>query len=151
MEAEALQIEGALCPDLVPQVYLYDSSRSILAMQYIPHEHYCLLRKGLMEGRIYPNLAEQVSRFLAHTLVGTSAIVLSTAAVRERAARFENNAMCRLTEQVIFTDPYYAAPSNRCALLTDICMCSACIPHAYHACGFACACVVHACMCSACM
>lgn len=28
-------------------------------------------------------------------------------------ARFQNTEMCRLTEQVIFTDPYYAAPPNR--------------------------------------
>ena len=28
-------------------------------------------------------------------------------------ARFENADICRLTEQVIFTDPYYSAPVNR--------------------------------------
>ena len=28
-------------------------------------------------------------------------------------ARFQNTELCRLTEQVIFTDPYYAAPVNR--------------------------------------
>jgi 5-methylthioribose kinase len=28
-------------------------------------------------------------------------------------ARFENVDICRLTEQVIFTDPYYSAPVNR--------------------------------------
>lgn len=27
--------------------------------------------------------------------------------------RFENGDICRLTEQVIFTDPYYSAPVNR--------------------------------------
>lgn len=27
--------------------------------------------------------------------------------------RFENVDICRLTEQVIFTDPYYSAPVNR--------------------------------------
>ena len=44
------------------------------------------------------------------------------------AERFRNGDMCRLTEQVIFTDPYYAAPVNShtpqidalaCALRTD--------------------------------
>ena len=28
-------------------------------------------------------------------------------------AKFKNTELCRLTEQVIFTDPYYAAPMNR--------------------------------------
>ena len=32
---------------------------------------------------------------------------------RDNVARFKNTELCRLTEQVIFTDPYYAAPVNR--------------------------------------
>ncbi len=32
---------------------------------------------------------------------------------RRQAARFQNDAMCRLTEQVVFSDPYHAAPVNR--------------------------------------
>ncbi len=31
---------------------------------------------------------------------------------RVLAERFRNGDMCRLTEQVIFTDPYHAAPVN---------------------------------------
>ena len=33
--------------------------------------------------------------------------------LRELAERFRNGDMCRLTEQVIFTDPYYDAPVNK--------------------------------------
>ena len=32
---------------------------------------------------------------------------------REMTAKFQNTELCRLTEQVIFTDPYYTAPVNR--------------------------------------
>ena len=32
---------------------------------------------------------------------------------RAMAERFRNGDMCRLTEQVIFTDPYYDAPVNK--------------------------------------
>ena len=32
---------------------------------------------------------------------------------REQLARFQNGEICKLTEQVIFTDPYYSAPVNR--------------------------------------
>ena len=32
---------------------------------------------------------------------------------RDQVAKFKNTELCRLTEQVIFTDPYYAAPVNR--------------------------------------
>ena len=32
---------------------------------------------------------------------------------RAQLARFQNGDICKLTEQVIFTDPYYSAPVNR--------------------------------------
>ena len=32
---------------------------------------------------------------------------------RAQQLRFQNGEICRLTEQVIFTDPYHAAPANR--------------------------------------
>ena len=32
---------------------------------------------------------------------------------RQGVAQFHNTELCRLTEQVIFTDPYYGAPVNR--------------------------------------
>lgn len=32
---------------------------------------------------------------------------------RALQAKFQNVDICRLTEQVIFTDPYYSAPFNR--------------------------------------
>ena len=32
---------------------------------------------------------------------------------REQLAKFQNGDICKLTEQVIFTDPYFSAPVNR--------------------------------------
>ena len=32
---------------------------------------------------------------------------------RDMLVKFKNTELCRLTEQVIFTDPYYSAPMNR--------------------------------------
>ncbi len=32
---------------------------------------------------------------------------------REQLAKFQNGDICKLTEQVIFTDPYFTAPVNR--------------------------------------
>lgn len=32
---------------------------------------------------------------------------------RDMGVKFKNTELCRLTEQVIFTDPYYSAPVNR--------------------------------------
>lgn len=52
------------------------------------------------QGRVYPQLADHASTFLAATLFHTSAIANGLEAFRAQAARFENTAMCGLTEQV---------------------------------------------------
>eukprot|EP00798_Chlamydomonas_sp_ICE-L_P015321 gene15321-21405_t len=73
---------------------------------------FTVLRHRIVEGKIYPKLGEHVAEFLATTLFNTSAIKLSTTDFRNQIAEFTNNEMCRLTEQVIFTDPYYPSPHN---------------------------------------
>ncbi|KAL4457683.1 hypothetical protein ABPG75_012548 [Micractinium tetrahymenae] len=112
IEAEALAAEAAHCPQHVPAVYTYDARMCIIAMQYLAPPH-IIVRKGLIEGRIYPRLAAHLAAFLAETLFRTSLLALPSDQFRANIAQFTNTEMCRLTEQVIFTDPYYAAQHNR--------------------------------------
>ena len=50
---------------------------------------------------------------LAETLFRTSGLALGGPKLRQMVAQFSNPEMCALTEQVIFTDPYYDAPLNK--------------------------------------
>jgi 5-methylthioribose kinase len=112
IEAAALQIEAKYCPQHIPALYHADAPMCLIAMEFIPPPH-IILRKGLIQGFIYPKLAEQISTLLATTLFHTSLLAMSSTDFRKQLAEFENNEMCRLTEQVIFTDPYFKAQFNR--------------------------------------
>lgn len=110
-EADALRKQHDLCPEHVPAVYHFDAQNTLIVMQYLPPPH-VILRKAIVQGAVYPKLAGQIAHFLAQTLFRTSLIALSTSEYRALAEQFRNGDMCRLTEQVIFTDPYYDAPAN---------------------------------------
>ncbi|GIL52594.1 hypothetical protein Vafri_8417 [Volvox africanus] len=112
IEAAALAEEAAWCPAHVPAVYLYDKEMALITMRYLAPP-FLILRRGLIAGTIYPRLAEHLATFLAGTLFHTSLIKLSSSEFRKKVVQYENDEMCRLTEQVIFTEPYFAAKNNR--------------------------------------
>jgi 5-methylthioribose kinase len=111
-EQAALTLHARLVPGLVPRVLHYDSQLSLMILERLgPH---IVLREGLIRGRIYPRLAEQLARFLAETLFRTSDLAMPAAEKKERIAFFcANDEICRLTEYLAFTEPYMAAERNR--------------------------------------
>jgi 5-methylthioribose kinase len=112
IEAYALLEESQHCPEHVPVVYHVDEPMCLIAMEYIAPPA-VILRKGLIQGHVYPCFPDHISTFLARTLFYTSSLVLSSDKLRTLEAKYQNTEMCRLTEQVIFTDPYFNAPHNR--------------------------------------
>ncbi|XP_020100409.1 methylthioribose kinase-like [Ananas comosus] len=112
-EALALKEHGRLCPDHVPEVYHFDRSMSVIGMRYLEPPH-IILRKGLIAGIEYPLLAEHMSEYMAKTLFFTSLLYHSTAEHRRAVGEFCGNLeICRLTEQVVFSDPYRVSHFNR--------------------------------------
>ena len=111
-EQAALTLYARLVPGLVPRVLHYDSEISLMILERLgPH---LVLREGLIRGRIYPRLAEQLARFLAETLFRTSDLAMPAAEKKERIAFFyANDEVGRLTEHLAFTEPYMAAERNR--------------------------------------
>lgn len=111
-EHEALRTQARLVGDLVPQVHHFDRGRAAIVMELL--EPHIILRKGLIRGTIYPNLAHHMARFAATTLFGTSDFASPAAEKRERQALFSrNHALCKITEDLVFTDPYRIAELNR--------------------------------------
>ncbi|XP_010271300.1 PREDICTED: methylthioribose kinase [Nelumbo nucifera] len=112
-ETMALKEHGRLCPDHVPEVYHFDRTMSLIAMRYLEPPH-IILRKGLIAGVEYPLLAEHMSEYMAKTLFFTSLLYLSTTDHKRAVAEFCGNVeLCRLTEQVVFSDPYKVSQYNR--------------------------------------
>ncbi|MBD0382712.1 S-methyl-5-thioribose kinase [Paenibacillus sedimenti] len=110
IESEALQIEESLCPDLVPHVYAYEPDLALTVMEDL--SDHVIMRRGLIERNQYPLFAEHIARFLAHTLFFTSDLGKNQQEKKVQLGRFINPELCKITEDLIFDDPYRDADTN---------------------------------------
>jgi 5-methylthioribose kinase len=77
-------------------------------------EPHIIMRKGLVAGAQYPDFVDDITTFMARTLFFTSDLALAAAEKKEDIAAFAgNHALCKITEDLIFTDPYRIAEQNR--------------------------------------
>lgn len=104
IEGEALKIQHSLAPELVPQVYFTDQEQAITVMEDL--SSHVIMRKGLMEGTLYPRFASDISTFLAQTLFFTSDLGMSQQEKKLRQQSFVNVELCQITEDLIFDEPY---------------------------------------------
>ncbi|AOM39356.1 hypothetical protein [Xenorhabdus hominickii] len=110
-EYHALIEENKVAKEYVPDVYFYDKEMSLFAMEYL--SQHIILRNQLIAGIKLPHLAKDVGVFLANTLFRTSDIGMNSKEKKELTARFANNhELCKLTEDLIFTEPYFNAERN---------------------------------------
>ena len=108
IEAKILSIQGKLAPGLVPHVYLYDGTMCAITMEdMVGHT---MMRTGLLEHHIYPHFAEDISTFMARTLLLSTDIVMDHQEKKELVKSFINPDLCDLTENLVYTEPY-----NNCA------------------------------------
>ncbi len=111
-EYNALTEQGRHAARLTPQVFHFDRAQAMIVMEYL-HPH-IIMRKGLIRGVEYPRFAADIAEFLAATLFNTSALAESAVEHKARIALFApNTAMCKITEDLVFTDPYREEPLNR--------------------------------------
>ena len=77
-------------------------------------EPHIILRKGLVAGTCYPRLVDHITTFLARTLFLSSDLAVPAAQKKQGIAAFAgNHALCKITEDLIFTEPYFQAEQNR--------------------------------------
>jgi 5-methylthioribose kinase len=110
IESEALIQEGRLAPGLVPKVYKYDPDLALTVMEDL--SDHIIMRSGLMQCRRYPLFADHISTFLANTLFFTSDLGMNQQEKKVQAGRFINPELCKITEDLIFDDPYTVSSNN---------------------------------------
>ena len=108
----ALTHQARLAPGLVPAVLHHDEALALVVMELI--EPHVIMRKGLIAGTLYPRFVGDIATFLARTLFFSSDLAIPAAKKKEGIAAFAgNHALCKITEDLIFTDPYREAEQNR--------------------------------------
>ncbi len=111
-EYRALVHQARLAPGLVPAVLHHNEALALIAMELL--EPHIIMRKGLISGTCYPRFVDHITTFLARTLFQSSDLAVPAAQKKEDIAAFAgNHALCKITEDLIFTDPYFQAEQNR--------------------------------------
>ena len=108
-EYHALTRQAARAPGSVPEVFHFDEAQALIVMAYLsPHR---ILRQSLMDGTRHRNLGETLGGFCAETLFRGSDLSMATVERKADVALFAGNAaLCDITENLVFDEPYFDAP-----------------------------------------
>ncbi|WP_095088259.1 S-methyl-5-thioribose kinase [Mesorhizobium sophorae] len=111
-EYHALTRQEARAPGSVPAIYHFDEGQALIIMEYLsPH---IILRRALIEGRQLPNIARDIGLFMARTLFRGSDLHMAAKDRKADLALFAGNVeLCDITENLVFSDPYFDARMNR--------------------------------------
>ena len=110
-EIRAMHYYGETVPSAIPQVYHANEAMSLMVMYFL--DEHLIMRKGLINGVIYPKFAEHITDFMATTLFKSSSLYLSGEAKRRLMDRFNTNVeLCKITEDFVFTFPFMPHHSN---------------------------------------
>ncbi|MGN7310000.1 S-methyl-5-thioribose kinase [Alkalicoccobacillus gibsonii] len=110
IEHDILKIQGELVPEYVPEVYHYDPIMNCTVMEDL--SDYTILRKAFLHKQTFPLLSDHLSTFLVQTLLLTSDLVLNHKDKKEQVKAFINPELCEITEDLVYTEPFYDCPRN---------------------------------------
>lgn len=110
IEYDALRTHGTYAPQWVPQLYDVDIEQAVMVMEDL--SDYRVMRTALIEGYKGTALYSKLGEYLAHTLFFTSDLAVNPSQKKLAVRNFINPELCRITELLIFTDPYYDADTN---------------------------------------
>lgn len=110
IEADALKLFKELAPEFVPEVYFSDETFAITVMEDL--SHLSIARTGLIQGEEYPLISKHLGEYLANTLFFTSDFGLKPSDKKELVQKFINPELCKITEDLVFTDPFFDSETN---------------------------------------
>jgi 5-methylthioribose kinase len=97
---------------LIPRIHHYEAPLYCTVMEQLsPH---IILRQGLMAGRRYPRVAQDIGEYIARACFFTSDLAVPFEHKMDGVALFAaNQPLIRITVDLVFTDPYRPSARNR--------------------------------------
>ena len=95
----------------VPEILHVEAEQALIVMEDLSSHR--VWRGALIEGARHESAAPRLGRFMAEALFRSSDLALAPEVRKREAALFAGNAaLCRISEDLIFTDPYTDHPLN---------------------------------------
>lgn len=109
-EARGLSAGAEFASGLVPEYYGVDAETHVLAMENLMG--WGMLRSELNEGHAYPGVESKLGEYVARVAFNTSYFAVEQNDMKRRVAEAVNPELCRITEDLVFTEPYVDVPNN---------------------------------------
>ncbi len=103
-EAEVLNLEYSFAPSFVPIVLHHDKIMATIIMEDIGS--YSNLKKELINGQTFKAFGKMIAEFIVNTCLPLSDIVIGYEKKMELASKFYNPDLCKISQNLVFTDPY---------------------------------------------
>ena len=104
IESEILILQYDLAPGYVPEIYFYDTVMCACGMQDLSDHK--IMRTAMLEHKIYPKFADQISTFMAQVLMGTTDVVMNHQEKKALQRKFINPELCDISEALVYTEPF---------------------------------------------
>lgn len=103
-EARGYAAAARTSPGATPRYFGLDAERRLIALEDL--SSWTVWRTALNAGRITRGAGADLGRYVARLAFGTSAFGLAAGEVRAAAAAALNPELCRITEDLVFTEPF---------------------------------------------
>jgi 5-methylthioribose kinase len=103
-EARGYAAAARTSPGATPHYFGVDPERRLIAIEDL--SDWTVWRTALNDGRITRGAGADLGRYIAQLAFGTSVFGLPAAEARAAAAEALNVEMCRITEDLVFTEPF---------------------------------------------
>ncbi len=110
-EARSFAVGAELSPDSTPGYLGFDAENFVLAMQDL--SEWTVWRTALMNGEIHGGAEVDCGRHTARLAVGTSLFGIDPEVLKEQHAASMNGELCRITEDLVFTEPFMVHERNK--------------------------------------
>ncbi len=104
IESEILILQDKFAPGTVPKIYMYDTVMCACAMEDLSDHQ--LMRYALMEHKIFPHFADDITTYMVNTLLKITDVCMEHKEKKELVKSFINPELCEITEDLVLTEPY---------------------------------------------